>query len=177
MVLLPPDTKPLPVVLVPPEPLVVPDVLAVVLVGEGVLLEVVLVPEGVLLMVLLAVVPAALPVPLAVDVPGAVALAVVPLMLYFCSRSETRELSADNCCRTPSTSVAVGAVVLDVATEDVVSVVLLAGGIPAPGAGVVLTTLSSLSVHAASAVQSATALAANFSLVDVMDPSPLENNG
>jgi hypothetical protein len=158
----------------------------VVLVGEGVLLAVVLVPEGVLLMALalpvmplplLAVVPAALPVPLAVDVPGADALAVVPLMLYFCSRSETRELNADNCCRTPSTSVAVGAVVLDVATEDVVSVVLLAGGIPAPGAGVVLTTLSSLSVHAASAVQSATALAANFSLVGIMDPSPLENNG
>jgi hypothetical protein len=140
-VLLPPATVPVPPALVPPSG---PDELAlelglvlpvlIPLAAPGVLPELTpLVVLGVLLALLpaLPTAPVPLPVPLIpVELPA--------VMLYFCSSSETRELSAESCCRTASTSVAVGAALVVVLATVDESVDVVAVG--APGAGVVVTT-------------------------------------
>jgi hypothetical protein len=125
-----PDTVPLVVLLVPPTPLAAPlpgDIateLPGVLPGDvaaeslGVLLALLLIPAGPLALLLL--------------VPAGAA------MLYFCSSSETRVLSADNCCRIASTSLEDGVGVATVVVDSVE--LLLDVGAPAPGAAGVVTT-------------------------------------
>jgi hypothetical protein len=144
VVLLAPPTLPLPLALVPPigvEELalelglvllvLIPLVVSGVLVVAGVLIPVVVLGALVALLPVLPTAPVPVPVPL-------VPVAAPAVMLYFCSSSETRELSAESCCRTASTSVVVGvAVVVALAAVDE-SVEVLAMG--APGAGVVVTT-------------------------------------
>jgi hypothetical protein len=120
---------PLPLALVPPIPL---DELALEA-GLVLLVPMPLVVPGVLLALLpvLPTAPAPLPVPL-MPVPAPA------VMLYFCSSSDTRELNAESCCRTASTSVAVGVAAVVVPGTADESVEVLATG--APGAGVVVTT-------------------------------------
>ena len=165
LVLLPPATVPLPVALVPPIALeeLAPELGLVLLVlipddALGVLLALLL---GVLLALLLGVLPALPTAPLVLPGVPAVLLAV---MLYFCSSSDTRELNAESCCRTASTSVVLGVVAVELATvdESVVEDVLAVG---APGAGVVVTTRSSRSLQAVTDVHRAMALAASKSLL------------
>ena len=128
VVLPPPATVPVPLALVPPIGL---EVLAL---GLVLLVLIPLVVEGVVLVALLPLLPTA-PVPLPVPL---IPVAEPAVMLYFCSSSETRELNAESCCRTASTSVALGvAVVVVLATVDESLEVLAIG---APGAGVVVTT-------------------------------------
>lgn len=130
VVLPPPATVPVPLALVPPIGL---EELALEL-GLVLLVLIPLVVEGVVLVALLPLLPTA-PVPLPVPL---IPVAVPAVMLYFCSSSETRELNAESCCRTASTSVALGVVVVVVLATVDESLEVLAVG--APGAGVVVTT-------------------------------------